>query len=261
MLEGEMVAFRVSLREVADNQAAIERCFVDDALRLYGSRSDPRYWLVTDLNDNDLGVLPRSGKLMEAVLDGAYITAVSVQRVIQPTDKKPSFGLSVNVELTLDAPSGGDKSYPVGIVGEAHHQPAIAACVINEEVTIAYERGNPFDSSAIVVLNRYQERIGYIGRQHWLRDAIEEGKGCAASIGEITLNSQSGVYGVVLQVELDRNALPIVDYVAHEPARERPEISSIVHNVVTEAVPSANVSAHLGHKSPKREWLRKILRW
>ena len=101
----------------------------------------------------------------------------------------------------IDSPSVG-KIYPVGIVGEANYQRAIGRCVEGQRVRILHEPDNPYDPEALAVVTEDDETIGYIARDCWLQGAIhEEGRGCEASIKEIT-SVGAGKRGVVIDVTL-----------------------------------------------------------
>lgn len=91
-------------------------------------------------------------------------------------------------------------SYKVGVVGEANFQSAIARCAVGERVEVFHEIGNPHDAKALVVVDRRRETIGYVGRDHWLRDLIhDEGRSCEATIAGIH-EAVPGKLAVVLNV-------------------------------------------------------------
>lgn len=60
------------------------------------------------------------------------------------------------------------KSYLVGIIGEAEHQPAIEKCVIGERVDIQLERQPAANTEVLAVVSVRQETLGYIPRNGWL---------------------------------------------------------------------------------------------
>jgi hypothetical protein len=102
---------------------------------------------------------------------------------------------------TVDTPVMG-KTYQVGIVGEASYQGPIGRCFEGQRVHILHEPDNPYDPEALVVVTEAGATIGYIARDCWLQDAIhEEGRGCGASIKEIT-SAGAGGRGVVIDVAL-----------------------------------------------------------
>ena len=93
------------------------------------------------------------------------------------------------------------------VVGESHYQAAIRGCRIGEPARIVYERGNPSDPQALAVESCRGEKVGYVARSSWLRDAIhEEGQGCSATIEQIAPGG-GGALGVVLRVTLDDTVL------------------------------------------------------
>jgi hypothetical protein len=107
------------------------------------------------------------------------------------------------------------KGYPVGLAGESNYQAAICICRAGETVSVCHEIGNPHDENALVVLSNRGEKIGYIPRSSWLRDAIhEEGKGCEATI--LSIEGEREPMGVVIDVRLTDDELEIRDYVPDE---------------------------------------------
>jgi hypothetical protein len=96
--------------------------------------------------------------------------------------------------------------YPVGLVGESNYQPAILACRTGQRVEVLHEIGNPYDKKAIVVRTEDGQRIGYIGKDCWLRGAIhDEGQCCEAII--FSLHPGEHGAGVVLNVQLKRGEI------------------------------------------------------
>lgn len=103
-------------------------------------------------------------------------------------------------------------SYKVGIVGESNYQPAIRRCEPGDPVRVMHEMGNPHDANALAVMTRTGDTIGYIGRDSWLREALnEQGKGCEAAIRSIA-TADGGDLGVVLDVTLNEEALDSRSY-------------------------------------------------
>jgi hypothetical protein len=79
------------------------------------------------------------------------------------------------------------------------------------------EPTNPFDSLALRVETRRGEVIGYIPKSSWLRAAIhEEGRGCASTIASIAAGG-AGLLGVVIDVTLCDDDLPLREYQQTEP--------------------------------------------
>lgn len=125
-------------------------------------------------------------------------------------------------------------SYPVGLVGEAHHQNIIATCRAGDRVHVVHERGNPHDADALAVLTADGYKIGYISRDSWLREALHgEGKGCDAVIQAVG-GPSGGCMGVVLDVSLTEGSLRSTDY-------PKPP-SKLIHNIAV----AGGIAAVLG---------------
>jgi hypothetical protein len=104
------------------------------------------------------------------------------------------------------------KIYPVAIVGEQNYQPAVGACRVGEKAYVLREPDNPYDAMALVVLNERGDTIGYIGRDHWLQDVVnEQGRLAVASIKDIE-QTANGYLGVVLNVIVTDNETAEVSY-------------------------------------------------
>jgi hypothetical protein len=105
------------------------------------------------------------------------------------------------------------KVYSVGIVGERNYQAAIRATSPGERAFVCLEDGNPYDDLALRVENAAGETIGYIAKSSWLRDAIhDEGRGCAATIKSVGRAANGQDFGVVLDVTLTDDDLPVRYY-------------------------------------------------
>jgi hypothetical protein len=90
----------------------------------------------------------------------------------------------------------------IGLVGESHYQAAIANTYVGSTVRVCHEAGNPFDELALRVETGQGEVIGYIPKSSWLRRAIfDEGRGCAATVREITGTDKASL-GVVINITL-----------------------------------------------------------
>lgn len=95
------------------------------------------------------------------------------------------------------------KQYRVGIVGESHYQPAIAAAREGEDVTLRHDPDNAYDEDAIEVRSASDRLLGFLPRGGWLTAAIlDEGKTVRATIGLIGRAEGNDALGVVLDVEL-----------------------------------------------------------
>ncbi|HEX8419449.1 MAG TPA: HIRAN domain-containing protein [Sphingomonas sp.] len=236
-----MTGYRVRLAATDENQEAVRSCEVGQALSVYSDPDDPRYWLAVTADGRELGTLPRRGKLIDAVLAGGEMVGAAVQSVSAPTEAKPGYGLTVNVEVSEGAaatayqaglaalranaaPPPAPRTYKVGIVGENNYQPAIRGCTVGQRVRVLHETGNPHDDLALVVVATGGKTIGYIPRDHWLRRAIhEEGQGCAATIAAIE-RAGGGSLGVVIDVAMNGRAIEERGYrqsgAAREPSRD-----------------------------------------
>ena len=101
------------------------------------------------------------------------------------------------------------KSYLVGIIGEAEHQPAIERCVIGERVDIPLDRQLDGNAGALAVVSVRQEILGYIPRNGWLGRLIQrKGQGCDAIIMAIKSPSPGMPLGVALSVQLAKDPPP-----------------------------------------------------
>lgn len=99
-------------------------------------------------------------------------------------------------------------AYKVGIVGEANYQATIAACRVGDVVHVSHEIGNPYDRKALVVTTAKGQPIGYIGKDHWIRDLVhEEERACGARICSIN-EAAPGKLAVVLDVEKRPGPIP-----------------------------------------------------
>lgn len=108
---------------------------------------------------------------------------------------------------------GDAKTYPVGIVGEASYQDAIAILRKGEIVHLWHEPGNPYDARAIAVAVSDGDTIGYIPRGFWLRDALlEEDKPCIARVMRLAKGPK--FTGVTIEVALAGKPLGQRDFKA-----------------------------------------------
>ena len=99
------------------------------------------------------------------------------------------------------------KVYPLGLVGESNYQAAIRRCNIGERVYIAEEVNNPYDSGALAVERDGGAVIGYIPRDSWLREVIEQGQSTQLTIKSIAGES-SDFLGVVVDVVVGHGSSP-----------------------------------------------------
>lgn len=105
------------------------------------------------------------------------------------------------------------KVYSTGIVGESNYQDAIKETCAGERALICHEERNPHDKLALRVENAAGQIIGYIARSSWLRTAIhDEGRGCAATVKSVGQSEDGTMLGVVLDVTLTDDDLPIRRY-------------------------------------------------
>lgn len=102
--------------------------------------------------------------------------------------------------------------YPVGLVGERNYQAAIRACRQGQLVHVVHELRNPHDAKALVVMTEAGDKLGYVPRDCWLRDAIhDEDKGCDAMIASVSAGEQ-GHKGVVIDVVLNPDGVQECEY-------------------------------------------------
>lgn len=159
-----------------------------------------------------------------AMLEGEWAIFAGRLTHLSPAEERRSAYICVSVFYARGAPTQEDlawverfdpdppmRSYPVPIVGEGHYQPAIASCAVGDTAEIAHEIGNPFDNDALVVKVR-GERVGYIGRDHWLQDAVhDEGKTCLATVGSVT-RAEGGNLAMVLALSTTPGPIAATPY-------------------------------------------------
>jgi hypothetical protein len=176
-----------------------------------------------------IGLLSRRKELFDALERGWSICGTRISWANASDTDKASPGIGVTVFYAREALSDEDlkiiaqyeasppvltaRSYMVGVVGEASYQQAIRMCHSGERVTLYAEMNNPYDDEAVVVKSMRNQTIGYLGREHWLRNALlHEGKGCSAMIAELPV--VSGIRAVVLEVTLDQSRLRSCAYMS-----------------------------------------------
>lgn len=102
--------------------------------------------------------------------------------------------------------------YPVALVGTSFYQEQIDWCAEGERVWVCYEPDNPHDHLALRVETGGGRTIGYISRGSWVRRAVyEQGRGITATI-EAIRTSNGGPMGVVINVALTDDDLPVRSY-------------------------------------------------
>lgn len=98
------------------------------------------------------------------------------------------------------------KSYLVGIAGEADHQPAIARCVIGEQVEIIKQWDQAPGLLVLTVVSQRKDVLGHIPPNSWLSKAVyNRGDTCDAIIIGIRSPSRGMPLAVVLSVQLIRD--------------------------------------------------------
>jgi hypothetical protein len=103
------------------------------------------------------------------------------------------------------------KFYPVGIVGEKSYQREIARLREGQQVMLWHEPGNPYDDRAVAVAMMDGSTIGYLARDHWLRDVLlDEDKPFTAWV--LRLAKEGSATGVVLEVTLEGKPLRERDF-------------------------------------------------
>lgn len=113
-------------------------------------------------------------------------------------DTKADFDRSF--EKHRSAKAAKPKFYPAAIVGESHYQTTIKRLREGERVYLVKEADNPFDASAIAVVDCAEDTIGYLPKDSWARRMlIKEKKGCIARVKSIT-GTKKQLRGVVLEI-------------------------------------------------------------
>jgi hypothetical protein len=162
-----------------------------------------------------LGTTTARHELARILADGTTVALhASVNSVREPCDAFPHGKTHFRVMLgqagkTYTPPEPvRPRAYPVGLVGESFAQAAIRRCRVGDPITIWHDTDNAHDSQALAARTARDEKIGHIGRDSWLRDAIHrDGHGVAASI--LSLNTSPHRIGVVLHVALTGDPVPI----------------------------------------------------
>lgn len=101
-----------------------------------------------------------------------------------------------------------EKAYPVRLAGTMSYAGAVTGAGAGDPVRILHETGNPYDPEALVVVDAFDQVLGYIPRGNWVRRAlVDEGRGCRATIEA----AEDG--GVTIAVVLtDEGAIGSRDY-------------------------------------------------
>lgn len=95
------------------------------------------------------------------------------------------------------------KQYRCSVSGESFCQDAIARSEDHDPIDLVPDPTNRHDARAVIVRNsRTGEKLGFLPRDNWLKDAmLEQGKPVFARIGEI--GEVAGNFAVVLDVSFD----------------------------------------------------------
>lgn len=76
-----------------------------------------------------------------------------------------------------------EKAYPIRLAGARSYAEAVAGAGAGEPVRILHEAGNPYDPDALVVVDAFDQTLGYVPRGNWVRRAlVDEGRGCRATV-------------------------------------------------------------------------------
>lgn len=157
---------------------------------------------------NRLGRLTESSWVTQALQNGEVVHHASVNWINDQSDP-PSVRIRVAIgepNERYGPPEPVNRGYPVGVVGESNYQHTIRSCREGQRVQVLHEIGNPYDELALVVMTEAGEKLGYIPKSCWLRDAVhEEAKGCGATILSISAGPNGA--GVVIDVELDSDGV------------------------------------------------------
>lgn len=95
--------------------------------------------------------------------------------------------------------------YFVGLVGESNYQAAIRKLKVGDRVALEHEPTNAFDRQAVRALSPAGETIGYLARDHWLRESVWHGAPVQAAVKQIS--GSRGKLGVVLNVATGKSDL------------------------------------------------------
>ena len=127
--------------------------------------------------------------------------AVKAGKKLASSTKVPDQVKKPTAKSTKASTRVDGKFYPVGIVGERSYQDAIARLNEGQQVMLWHEPGNPYDDRAIAVAMSTGATIGYLPRDHWLRDVLlDEGKPFTAWV--LRLAKEGAATGVVIEVTL-----------------------------------------------------------
>lgn len=159
-----------------------------------------------DQNGNLIGTVTHRHKVAKLIAEGMLVHECMTGNFFRAHEGLPHGSVNIRVDLLEPGeeppkPQPSIRDYPVGLVGESFCQPAIRKCRVGEPVVLWHQTDNPHDDLAIAVSRINGDRIGYISRDSWLRDAIHrDQQGASAFV--LGLNSGRHGIGVVLQVSL-----------------------------------------------------------
>lgn len=171
-----------------------------------------------------LGRVTASHRLARLLAQGEEAALYcSVNMISLPGDRHPDGKVHIRVVLgvpgetyTPPAPT----AYPLSIVGESHYQAAIRKCRPSDPVIFWHEPDNPYDDLALVVRTAEGDRIGYVPRGSWVRDAVlRDGRGASATILSIQGHEFAGI---VLSVALGGDPVSRWLYFKSHPEVNRP---------------------------------------
>jgi hypothetical protein len=207
--------FRVRLNDVDNHQKALRWYSEGDTVVIDEVNGNPAGKSARTTTGEVIGVMPRRGAFIDAIKSGKGMLGAEIAKI-----SENDFGETARVTLVVKVVAGATAAeirtaklvatadqvkpevYHVGLVGERNYQAVIAQCAVGQTAQLFREPGNPYDDLAIAVTGPGGATIGYVGRDNWLRTAInEEGKGCRASISGVGVG-EGGLLGVVIDVEL-----------------------------------------------------------
>ena len=126
-------------------------------------------------------------------------------------------------------------SYPVGLVGEAHYQGAIAQLRVGDPIKLTPEPDNPYDPRAVAAVHKGLGTVGYLARDSWLTVAmLDSGTKVAARVQDIPGEGR-GMRGVVLEVRTGAEARAALEASATAgiaPVHETSVLTRIVTAIV-----------------------------
>jgi hypothetical protein len=208
--------YSVHLKSPERYQSAIATCIEGDGVLIIGDDEDENFRMAQTVGGQDLGLLPRRGKLIDAIKSGCAMASANIHRISYGEWGEPS-RLTLRIKVIPEhlvalfteeavakkepiSRSSSPLMYAIQLVGEQHYQAAALTCRPGDAARLLFEPDNPYDSDAIVAVNSDGQTLGYVPRDSWLREAaLDEGKGFDAAIKSAAVGSR-GFIEIVLNV-------------------------------------------------------------